>query len=1114
MENVPNPVPEQGLDPGAPTTAAPVSEALPAPPSSPQSPLAAPAIPTPIAAQKGANDPIESQSPAATARPTPSPTPTITPMPTPTHTPTMGPRQLAALELSDKLPWIATAADGPDRQGADLLIDLWLWNPDFTDRVAGLSWMANGTSPSEARALLHLELLAGSDLGLAETVLTLPWFADGISGEEWRVIDTLSDAAAGDPEIARLAVRIPFPDDNRAHITGDTIAALTILAQQDISLARTATGLPWFAGGISDYEWIVLDAIIEVADVDLGTARLAARIPFSDESGANAARDQILALTALAKQAPDLAKTAAGQPWFADGISDHEQGVVTVLTALAEVDTEVAGLAAGIPISGEDEARIVRETIQDLTLLARQDISLANGIASLLRAGEGVIGSEGEAKRELVKLATVDSALAEVVMGLPWYVSGLQQQSEMELAAVLASLRRIAASGPEPGRLLAGYSWFTGDLNRIEVSFLRELGNRASRDPEAATSLLEFTRSFDRITGDEEKFLDHLWQSLEQDPDFANTIRGMSWLADGISLVEMRALEQWLTVRVADRSVAARFAERSWLVSGPGDYLEDNVLQSLHTLARKGLISHLAGKAWLADGISDEEAALLVPAGAVSARSPELGRDLMQAHYVQKKTVSLPLGGSVRIWVFQNTPFPPGEDLATTIEETILLAEERMQVPFPTPEVILLVLDRSEKSYRMATGYFPGQMRLIRSRGKVYHLPHETAHYYFNRGPSWFREGGAEFVAASYDDWKGNRDLEKSRADAARLANSCIEYDQIENIRHLLYVISSRWELTRPMGCRYTMGETPFHDLQEAMGQEAIWKALGGLHRLNLGPRGDITEENIFRIILEHAPGDAEDDVREIYRTLHGGTRPFPDTRTDDDHGDSADQATGVAMGKPVTGQLDYEFDFDYFHFQAEEGQKYRISVHHNALRPSSLGLYAPDGSTGQNRSWVTRDQTGTGPRIVWIAPSTDRFYFAVHNFGGKTGTYTADVEPVSPESKDIHGDSKQAATRLSAGEVVTGVVDDDLDIDFFRLEVEEGKRYFTKVESGTLYEFLVYAEFPGWATRRWTRTQMTSWVNGGFPWTARESGTLYVGVYGADGATGTYRISISEIAE
>ena len=845
LESDPNQVPQQGQDPGTPAMPAP--DALPAPLSSPQSPRAPTAIPTVVGAPIGVDAPIETLSPAATARPTPAPTPTTTPTPTPT----MGPRQLAALELSDKLPWIAAAADGPDRQVADLLIDLWLWNPEFTGKVAGLSWMANGTSPSEALALLHLELLAAADLGLAETVLSLPWFADGVSGEEWRVIETLGAAAAADPEIARLAARIPFPDDNGVHITGDTISALTILAQQDISLARTATSLPWFAGGISDYEWMVLDAIVEVADVDLGTARLGARMPFSDESGANVARDQIVALTRLARQDPDLAKTAAGLPWFADGISDHEQGVLTALTALAEVDTESAELAAGIPFSGENEARTVRETIQDLTLLARQDISLAKRIASLLRAGEGVIGSEGEAKQELVKLAIVDPALAGVVMGLPWYVSGFQRQSEMEVAAVLASLRKLAASGPEPGRLLAGHSWFTGDLNRLEVSFLRDLGDGAYGDVKAATSLLEFSRLFDEITGNELLVLDHLSQNLEQDSRFAHTIRGISWLADGISPEELRALEQWLAVRKENRTVAARFAERSWLVNGPGDHLEDSVLQSLNTLARKGLASHLAGKAWFADGINDEEAALLVPAGAVSGRSPELALDLMQAHYVQKKTVSLPLGGSVRIWVFQNTPFPPGEDLATTIEETILLAEERMRVPFPQPEVILLVLDRSEKFYRMAPGYFPGQMRLIRSRGKVYHLPHETAHHYFNRGPSWFREGGAEFVAASYDDWKGNRDLEKSRADAARLANICIEYDQIENIRHLLYVISSRWELTRPMGCRYTMGETLFHDLQEVMGQKGNLESAGGPAPLEPGS----TRRNYRGEYLPNYPG-------------------------------------------------------------------------------------------------------------------------------------------------------------------------------------------------------------------------------------------------------------------
>ena len=52
-----------------------------------------------------------------------------------------------------------------------------------------------------------------------------------------------------------------------------------------------------------------------------------------------------------------------------------------------------------------------------------------------------------------------------------------------------------------------------------------------------------------------------------------------------------------------------------------------------------------------------------------------------------------------------------------------------------------------------------------------------------------------------------------------------------------------------------------------------------------------------------------------------------------DDHGDFLDEATTVALGESVEGNIyDTDYDHDYFRFQAEEGQNYEIVVDHGTL--------------------------------------------------------------------------------------------------------------------------------------------------------------------------------------
>ena len=63
-----------------------------------------------------------------------------------------------------------------------------------------------------------------------------------------------------------------------------------------------------------------------------------------------------------------------------------------------------------------------------------------------------------------------------------------------------------------------------------------------------------------------------------------------------------------------------------------------------------------------------------------------------------------------------------------------------------------------------------------------------------------------------------------------------------------------------------------------------------------------------------------------------------------DDHGNVIDDATVAAVGADVEGAIDYEGDYDYFRFTAEEGQIYQIDVALGSLPDSLLALLNPDG--------------------------------------------------------------------------------------------------------------------------------------------------------------------------
>ena len=106
-----------------------------------------------------------------------------------------------------------------------------------------------------------------------------------------------------------------------------------------------------------------------------------------------------------------------------------------------------------------------------------------------------------------------------------------------------------------------------------------------------------------------------------------------------------------------------------------------------------------------------------------------------------------------------------------------------------------------------------------------------------------------------------------------------------------------------------------------------------------------------------------------------------------DDHGDSMETATLIAVGEFVEGEADNDFDIDVFRFPAEEGQAYRIDVALGALEDPLVSLH---NSAGDEESWE-EFWDHNGVTILWEPLWSDDYYVVVEAFGG-TGTYTVRV--------------------------------------------------------------------------------------------------------------------------
>lgn len=223
----------------------------------------------------------------------------------------------------------------------------------------------------------------------------------------------------------------------------------------------------------------------------------------------------------------------------------------------------------------------------------------------------------------------------------------------------------------------------------------------------------------------------------------------------------------------------------------------------------------------------------------------------------------------------------------------------------------------------------------------------------------------------------------------------------------------------------------------------------------------------------------------------------------EDDHSDAISMATEIQVGQKVYGSVDRYGDVDYFRLSGEAGRSYRVS----STGPVVVKVLDADrnslGNVGSYEfNWSFVDTT-----------SDSNVYMSVVGAGvNSEGAYDLIVEAY--DQTDDHGNTLRSATPISVGELTTGAIEFEPDVDFFTFNAEIDTTYRLLLDEGSLRRgalFLLDSE-----GTRLEPPKLPDAPIDRFVWTARSSEPYFVVVtpdygYGEEYRNGDYSARVEE---
>ncbi len=346
------------------------------------------------------------------------------------------------------------------------------------------------------------------------------------------------------------------------------------------------------------------------------------------------------------------------------------------------------------------------------------------------------------------------------------------------------------------------------------------------------------------------------------------------WMPDGVTDSESRAVSALSSIARKDSGLAVRLAEMEFLESPfrMRDGFALSTISRLLGLSKREQVK-VTGQTWFTDGLSDDEAALLTVLPRLKTESNAAYEDLIRQPFIQSKTIATPLAGEVTLVVVQDSPFPSNDNTLDLLEDGVRVSEDFMGIAFPKDDVIFLLVGVYPETLDFGARYYSHYVIMSRFLQSFEGITfHELGHYYMNRGPRWFFEGGADFLETYIKAETGRETLIDRKQNLAQLlARNCYGHG-IHNLQDLIdrtKNLSNKQEKKQPwFRCNYNMGEYFLINVYDTVGRQATASALRELYE----SRGAHPNEGgIYGTFLRNAPPDKREDFKDMYRRIHGG---------------------------------------------------------------------------------------------------------------------------------------------------------------------------------------------------------------------------------------------------
>ena len=819
--------------------------------------------------------------------------------------------------------------------------------------------------------------------------------------------------------------------------------------------------------------------------------------------------------------------------WVIDGVTEVEMRFVSVLRELVRIDVELAEQVLELPMVADvspDSELAVHSSLEWLAFgLAENSVEVAKVVLGYSWVIDGVTDRELSALDRLSSLLSNDSEFGKVVASFAWVSDGI---SDRELSAL-----DVLSIDPEFGDKAARLKWISDGITEIESEAVSALSSLAEVDVGLAHQTLTYPWVINDITSWEQETLESLFYLVQRDRGLTEQVIAFDWISESDEITSIAAEPIYRLALIANRDLALAMQLAEYVSDGLTHLGSDLILNLSFLMQEKQYeFQQLTSQPWYMDGLNDEEAAFIATVRDILDNSQSDYTEMLQSRFVQSGTINLPLAGDVNIWVIQKAPFPEGEDLVSEIGESMKLIEELMSVPFPTTDVVVLVVvadgdSEYEVPYSNLAVPWPGgahagsHVRIPRYESEPirYHtLYHELGHYYFKVFPAWILEGWPQFAAAYIRDRKGIESLEEREVIVSGEAESNCIPEGIENI-HQLGTPGLWYRVSPSIFCFYVLGEHFFINMYLALGIDVTSSVLRDLHN----PVSNdlvLSGKDVFLSFMANTPAGQIEEFTTLFNELHGGPltdfieqygNPLAgaDLGITDDYGNDSSTALRVSARKVVDGTLEHPFDVDYFVTRVESGTEYRVMFNHDAGDDFYFTLLPADGGPAEDLSFY--DAGDPGLELRWTAPDSGDYLLAVESAIGTIGNYSLEIVP--PEVVvmiDNHADDADNATVISAGETVSGVIVGDSDLDYFRLHMDSSRGYELEIVNETLDLVQVSLHGPDGKPDD-NLGYSGEWGDFGarLYWNVPESDDYYLIVEGINGSTGSYTLTVNAIS-